>query len=97
MARDNSENLVYAASKALWKSEQRSRRREGALTRLFRFFRTVKKTKAELTMFIISIVLLCLMTPILLANIVLIISAAVHPDKIPQIFCSFFMGWLVTS
>ena len=48
MARDNSENLVYAASKALWKSEQRSRRREGALTRLFRFFRTVKKTKAEL-------------------------------------------------
>ena len=37
-------------------------------------------------MFIISIVLLCLMTPILLANIVLIISAAVHPDKIPQIF-----------
>ncbi|MBQ7452653.1 MAG: signal peptidase I [Clostridia bacterium] len=45
-----------------------------------------KKTKAELTMFIISIVLLCLMTPILLTNIILIISAAVHPDQIPQVF-----------
>lgn len=48
MARDNSENLVYAASKALWRTEQRSRRREGALTRLFRFFSTVSKTKKEL-------------------------------------------------
>ena len=45
-----------------------------------------KQTKGELAMFIVSIVLLCLMAPILITNIVLIIGSAVHPDRLPSIF-----------
>ena len=45
-----------------------------------------KRTKGELTMFIISIVLMCLMAPILIVNIVLIIQSAVHPNEMPSIF-----------
>ena len=45
-----------------------------------------KQTKGELTMFIVSIVLMCLMAPILIINVALIIQSAVHPNEMPSIF-----------
>ena len=45
-----------------------------------------KRTKGELAMLITSIVLMCLMAPILIVNVVLIISSAVHPNEMPAIF-----------
>ncbi|MBQ7579450.1 MAG: signal peptidase I [Clostridia bacterium] len=45
-----------------------------------------KHTKGELAMLIVSIVLCCLMAPILIMNVVLIIQSAIHPNELPSIF-----------
>jgi len=43
-----------------------------------------KKTKGEIASLVASIVLMCILLPILLFNVILIISSVAHPDETPQ-------------